>query len=118
MSLKEELEKLAGESGEIDTTEKIASYYDGLGRGLFWEMVENGLEKAAKRKLPPGAFSGKKGVMKLLGLGGLGAGSYAVGASREKKRGAKDDVEIANRAYQAGVRRGAQAVLAKLRGMG
>lgn len=107
------IEKIAGESGEIDTMEKIAAYYDGLGRQLFW-----GLYKEAKGKLPPGMFSGKAGLMKLLGIGGVGAGGAALGSSYQKKKGTEDDVAIANRAYQAGVQRGAQAVLAKLRGMG
>ena len=97
----------------IDSMEKLAAYYDDLGRQLFWGMM-----KEAKGKLPPGAFSGKAGLMKLLGIGGVGAGGYAMGSARQKKKGTEDDVEIANKAYQAGVRRGAQAVLAKLRGMG
>lgn len=107
------IEKIAGESGDIDTVEKIAAYYDGLGRQLFW-----GLYKEAKGKLPPGMFSGKAGLMKLLGVGGVGAGGYAAGSARQKAKGTEDDVEIANKAYRAGVQRGAQAVLAKLRGMG
>jgi hypothetical protein len=123
MSLQDVLEKIAGDSGSIDTTEKIASYYDGLGRELFWGMFNNGVdvlnkEAAAGRRLPPGAFSGKKGILKLLGLGGLGAGGYAVGAARERKKATEDDVALANRAYRAGVQRGAQAVLARMRGMG
>lgn len=107
------IEKIAGESGEIDTMEKIAAYYDDLGRQLFWGMM-----KEAKGKMPPGMFSGKAGLAKLLGVTGIGAGGYAAGSARQKKKGTEDDVAIASKAYQAGVRRGAQAVLAKLQGMG
>lgn len=107
------IEKIAGESGEIDTMEKIAAYYDDLGRQLFWGMM-----KEAKGKLPPGAFSGKAGLMRLLGIGGAGAGGAALGSSYQKKKSTEDDVAIASKAYKAGVQRGAQAVLAKLRGMG
>lgn len=106
------IEKIAGDSGDIDTMEKIAAYYDSLGRQLFWGMM-----KEAKGKLPPGMFSGKAGLLKLLGAGGIGAGGYAMGAAKEKKKATEDDVEIANKAYRAGVQRGAQAVLARLRGM-
>lgn len=124
MSLQAMLEKIAGDTGEIDTTEKIASYYDGLGRQMFWGMLETGaarMEKVAAakgRKLPPGMFSGKKGILKLLAAGGLGAGGYALGGARARAKATEDDVALANRAYKAGVQRGAQAVLAKLRAMG
>lgn len=107
------IEKIAGDSGDIDTMEKVAAYYDSLGRQLFWGMM-----KEAKGKLPPGMFSGKAGLAKLLGISGVGVGGYAAGSARQKSKGTEDDVAIANRAYKAGVQRGAQAVLAKLRGMG
>jgi hypothetical protein len=92
--------------------EKLASYYDGLGRELARQMIK------VARKLPPGAFSGKKGLMKILGLGALGGGGFALGKSRGKAEGKQDDVAIANQAYKAGMRRGAMAVIQKLRQSG
>jgi hypothetical protein len=92
--------------------EKIASFYDGLGRNLARQMMKTA------RKLPPGMFSGKKGLAKVLGLGTLGAGGFALGKSSGKTEGKKDDVAIANQAYKAGMRRGAMAVIQKLRQSG
>lgn len=122
MEFSELLEKIASGEEQMDSMEKIAAYYDSMGRELFWGMLNSRidyLEKTgAARKLPPGVFSGKKGLLKLLGLGALGGGGFAAGAHVAKKRGERDDVELANRAYQMGVKRGAMAVLQKLRGMG
>ena len=92
--------------------EKIASYYDGLGRELARQMIKTA------RKLPPGAFSGKKGLAKILGLGALGGGGFALGKAKGTSEGKEDDVGIANEAYRAGMRRGAMAVIQKLRQSG
>ena len=92
--------------------EKLASYYDGLGRDLAREMFK------VARKLPPGMFSGRQGALKLLaGAGGLG-GAYAGGKHVAKGEAQKDDVDIAQQAYTAGMKRGAMAVMQKLRDMG
>ena len=96
----------------IDSIEKLASYYDGLGRAMARQMVKEA------RKLPPGMFSGKAGLLKLLGGAGLAGGGYTMGKSKAKGEAEQDDVMIAQKAYRAGVQRGAQAVLARLRAMG
>ncbi|MHC4644903.1 MAG: hypothetical protein ACYTBJ_05345 [Planctomycetota bacterium] len=88
--------------------EKLAMFYDNLGRELFKQA----------RKLPPGMFSGRKGALKLVAGAGAGTAAYLGGKASGKKEGEKDDVQIANRAYQAGVKRGAMAVLQRLRSMG
>jgi len=95
----------------VNELEKLANYYDSLGR----EMAQ-GLMKTARR-LPPGMFSGREGIMKLLAGGAAGTGLYAFGKNRGKKTERKNDVVIANQAYQAGVKRGAGAVIARLRAM-
>lgn len=120
MDFSELLEKIASGEEQMDSMEKLAAYYDGMGRELFWGMLNNRVEAMQKvaRKLPPGTFSGKKGLLKLLGLGALGGGGFAAGSHMAKKRGEKDDVALANRAYQMGVKRGATMVIQKLRGMG
>lgn len=92
--------------------EKLASFYDGLGRQLARQMIKTA------RKLPSGMFSGKKGLLKLLGGTAAGAGLYAGGKASGKAEAAEDDVMIANKAYQAGMRRGAMAVIQKLRQSG
>lgn len=89
--------------------EKIASYYDGLGRQLAHRMFK------IAAKLPPGMFSGRKGMLKLLAGGAAGAGVYGIGKSRGKSEAGKDDVAIADQAYRAGMQRGAMAVIQKLR---
>ena len=92
--------------------EKIASYYDGLGRDLARQMIK------VARKLPPGMFSGKKGLLKLMAGGAAGAGLYAGGKASGRSDAGKDDVAIADQAYRAGMRRGAMAVIQKLRQSG
>jgi len=96
----------------MDEFEKLASYYDNLGRELYQQMAK------VARKLPPGMFSGRKGAMRLLGGAGVAGGSYMAGKAGAKKDAQEDDVMIANKAYQAGVKRGAMTVLQKLRSMG
>ena len=107
MDISAMLEKVAGE--EVDSIEKLASCYDAIGR----EMARSMLKEAAK--LPPGMFSGRAGIMKLLAGTGLAGGGYAAGKYKAGKNAEKDDVQIAQGAYQAGVRRGAQAVIQQLK---
>lgn len=92
-----------------DDMEKVALLYDEMGRKLFHTMV-----KEAK-KLPPGLFSGKKGLAKLVGLGAAGTGAYAFGKSRGRKEGEADDVQLANAAYRKGINDGARALLQRIR---
>ncbi len=103
------IEKIAGDSGEIDTMEKIASYYDSLGRALFHSLVK-------EAKVAPKA--GMSTLGKILAGTGLTAGGYTVGSVRQKGKATEDDVEIANRAYKAGVQRGARAAIAHFQRMG
>lgn len=112
MSLTQVYEKLAAADEEIGEMQKIASHYDAIGRSMAQQMLKEA------RKLPPGMFSGKAGVMKLLGAGALGGGGYMAGKARAKGQAEKDDVAIAQKAYHAGVQRGAHAVIQKLRSMG
>jgi hypothetical protein len=109
MNFSEALEKIAGD--EVDSIEKLAACYDEIGR----EMARGMFKEAAK--LPPGMFSGRAGIMKLLAGAGIGGGAYATGKYKAGKDAEKDDVEIAQGAYQAGVRRGAQAVIQQLKNM-
>jgi len=74
-------------------------------------------EKVARFGLPSGLL-GKAGKMprgmKLLGLGGVGAGTYAHGQSKGRKRGMAEGTQatnmVAQRAYKVGVMRGAVAM--------
>lgn len=92
-----------------DDIEKVALFYDEMGRELYHSMI-----KEAK-KLPPGMFSGKAGLAKLVGLGGAGGGAYAYGKYKGKKEGEEDDVQLANVAYKKGMNDGAQAILQRIR---
>ena len=114
MSFEHALAKIASDSRQIDSIEKLASCYDEIGRHMAQQMFKQA------RKLPPGAFSGKKGLLKLLGVGGVGAVGYGIGAHQAKSKAKEDDVAIAQQAYHAGVRRGVGAIMQKLResGMG
>jgi hypothetical protein len=112
MSLAVAFSKIASAEVEVDSVEKLAACYDEIGR----EMAREFMKEA--RKLPPGMFSGKAGVMKLLAGGGLAGGGYAFGKHKAKKKGEQDDVQIAQKAYRAGVQRGAQAVIQRLKQMG
>lgn len=91
--------------------EKLASYYDGLGRKMAQDMF-----KTAAR-LPPGMFSGRSGILKLLAGGAAAGGFYAGGKARGRSEEKKNDTVIARRAYQAGVQRGASAVMSRLRAL-
>lgn len=112
MSLNISFEKIASAQAEVDSVEKLAACYDEIGRQMAREMMKEA------RKLPPGMFSGRGGIMKLLAGAGLAGGGYAVGGRRAKKKAEEDDVQIAQRAYQAGVQRGARAVIQRLRQLG
>jgi hypothetical protein len=89
--------------------EKIALIYDHAGRELYKTMFK----QAAP--LPPGLFSGKKGLAKLLGIGAGGTGAYAYGKYKGKKEGEADDVQLANVAYRKGINDGARALLSRIR---
>jgi hypothetical protein len=112
MSLAVDFAKIASAEVEVDTVEKLAACYDEIGRQMARDMLKEA------RKLPPGMFSGRAGVMKLLAGTGLVGGGYAIGKHKAKKKGEQDDVQIAQKAYAAGVQRGARAVIQKLRQMG
>jgi hypothetical protein len=112
MDFSEMLTKIAGDEGEVDTVEKLASCYDAIGRAMARDMMKEA------RKLPPGMFSGRAGAMKALAGAGAAGGGYAFGKHKAGKNAEKDDVEIAQKAYMAGVQRGAQAVIQRLKSMG
>jgi len=95
----------------MDESVKLAAEYDETGRELARALFKTA------RKLPPGMFSGKRGILKLLAGGALLGGSYAGGKARAQSAAKQDDVAIAQQAYRAGIQRGAQAVLQRLRGM-